>query len=157
MILLLPHHSQWHNIRQLVQTKSLKLRISQLWDRTTSYRASFEHSGLLFILLLSRLLHSSAFDLDLAYPSALNPARKVSCQKLHPLYLALQETKTVFSLVWQDTTVYHPDLKTDTVPSGNILQQLPTEQSNRKWFACLFFFFYSTGYVKDKFPALAFL
>lgn len=149
MILSLPHHSQWHNLRQLVQTKSFKLRISKLWNSTTSHRASFKHSGLLFILLLSvgccthplstQTLHTL---LQLTLLTRLAVRSRIRSTSL------CRKQKLYFSLVWQDTAVYHPDLKTDTVPSGNLLQQLPTEQSNRKWFAA--FFFYSTGYVKDK-------
>lgn len=100
-------------------------------------RASSEHSGLPCCLLCS--------STDLAHPSAANPAHKVSCQEPHPLCLPLQETKSAFSSLGQDTAVHRPDLKTDAVLSGNLLQQLPTEQSDRKWFAFSLFHWVRQG------------
>lgn len=152
VILSLSYHSQRHDLKQLVQTKSLtfKLWISKLRFSNASYRASFKHSSLFSSC-------HSVFIAVLAHIQCINPAHRVSCQKEYPLYFSPQEIKIVFSCVWQDTTVYYPDLKTDTAPFGNLLQQLPTEQSHRKQLFLFLFFFILLGKSRTRFPALAFL
>lgn len=116
-----------------------RLYVANLWTVKWYHkvRASFKHGGLLLMRPCSPALDAQPLRTLLQRTPLMRLAVRSHIRSTHS---AGNKPGIFFSMAGH--RVDHADPKTDTVPSGSLLQQLPTEQSNRKWFAFIFSLFH---------------